>query len=356
MSQRDYYEVLGVDRGAEASHIKAAFRKLALKHHPDRNPDNQDAEERFKEVAEAYDVLGDADKRSRYDRFGHAGLQGAGFGGASSVEDIFSHFGDIFGDIFGSGRRSRSRSSRGSDLRYDLQISLKEAVEGCSKTISIPRIKPCDDCHGSGLRDGAAPSTCPQCGGRGQVSHSQGPFTFSMTCAHCQGAGRTVGDRDRCGRCSGAGREQIESSVTAKVPAGVDTGTRMRISGEGEVGERGGGPGDLYIVLVVEPHPSFERDGDDLHTEVGVDVVTAALGGHVQVELVDGSNERVKLPAGIQPDERVRIKGRGVPHLHGSGRGDLYAHVRVRIPKKLNRKQRRLFEQLGDSGLQPDER
>ncbi len=355
MSQQDYYEVLGVDRGAEAATIKAAFRKLALQHHPDRNPGDTAAEERFKEVAEAYEVLSDTDKRSRYDRFGHAGLQSAGFGGGSSVEDIFSHFGDIFGDIFGAGRRGSSRSSRGSDLRYDLQISLREALEGCSRTITIPRIQPCNDCHGSGLRDGASPSTCNQCGGRGQVSHSQGPFTFSMTCSHCQGAGRSVADGDRCGCCSGAGRQQVESKVTAKVPAGVDTGTRMRISGEGEAGERGGGPGDLYIVLVVEPHPSFERDGDDLHSEVEIDVITAALGGHVQVQLVNETHERVKLPAGIQPDERVRIKGRGVPHLHGNGRGDLYAHVRVRIPKKLNRKQRRLFEELGNSGLRRDE-
>ena len=351
MAKRDYYEVLGVQKQASASEIKTAFRKLALQFHPDRNPGDSAAEERFKEVAEAYDALGDAEKRARYDRFGHAGLQGNGVGSASSVEDIFSHFGDIFGDIFGGGRRGRSRPARGSDLRYDLQITLREAVEGCSRTITIPRVQECTSCEGKGLRPGASPTTCAHCGGRGQVSHSQGPFMFSMTCQPCQGAGKTASDRDRCPKCSGAGREQIESNVTARVPAGVDTGTRMRISGEGETGERGGGRGDLYIVLVVEPHPNFQRDGDDLHTEIEIDVVSAALGGHANVELIDGSEERVKLPAGVQPDERVRIKGRGVPHLHGNGRGDLYAHVRVKIPKKLNRKQRKLFEALGETGL-----
>ena len=351
MAKRDFYEVLGVSKQAAAGEIKGAFRKLALKYHPDRNPGDGAAEEQFKEVAEAYDVLGDADKRARYDRFGHAGLQGSGFGAGSSVDDIFSHFGDIFGDIFGGGRRGRSRAARGSDLRYDLQITLREAVEGCSKSLTIPRVQDCSDCEGKGLRPGSSPSACQHCGGRGQVSHNQGPFMFSMTCQHCQGAGRTAAEGDRCAKCSGAGREQVESTVTARVPAGVDSGTRMRISGEGEPGERGGTPGDLYIVLVVEPHPSMQRDGDDLHTEVEIDVITAALGGHTRVVLLDGSSERVKLPAGVQPDERVRIKGRGVPHLHGSGRGDLYAHVRVSIPKKLNRKQRKLFEELGATGL-----
>ena len=352
MAKRDYYEVLGVARDADAGAIKKAFRKLALKYHPDRNPDDPAAEEHFKEAAEAYDVLGDADKRGRYDRFGHAGLQGAAGGGAS-VDDIFRHFGDIFGDIFGGGRRARNRPARGSDLRYDLEISLQEAVAGCAREIEIPRIQACAECEGKGVRDGATPQQCGHCGGRGQINRNQGPFMFSMTCPACSGAGQTVAEADHCPKCRGNGKERVVRSVSARIPAGVDTGTRLRISGEGESGDRGGPPGDLYIVLVVQPHETFQRDGDDLHREITIDVATAALGGEIDVETLEGDMERVRLPAGIQPAERVRIRGKGVPHLHGNGRGDLYAHVRVQIPRKLSRKQKQLFEELAETDLRP---
>jgi len=351
VAKRDYYEVLGVDRAADGGTIKKAFRKLALKYHPDRNPDDATAEEHFKEVAEAYEVLSDADQRARYDRYGHAGLQGGGFSGGASVDDIFSHFGDIFGDIFGGGRRSRNRPARGNDLRYDLEISLQEAVQGCKRDLTIPRVQPCGTCTGSGLRPGASPKTCGHCGGRGQVSRSQGPFMFSMTCPACGGAGTSAADSDRCDDCRGSGRERVERTVTARIPAGVDTGTRMRISGEGEAGDRGGPPGDLYVVLVVTPHERFERNGDDLHCEVHIDVATAALGGELDVETIDEEVEHVRLPAGIQPGERIRVRDRGVPHLNGNGRGDLYAHVRVRIPDKLSKRQKQLFEELAETKL-----
>ncbi|MEY3015639.1 MAG: molecular chaperone DnaJ [Pseudomonadota bacterium] len=348
MSKRDYYEVLGVARDAGGAEIKKAFRQLAMKYHPDRNPDDPEAEERFKEAAEAYDVLGDDDKRQRYDRFGHGAFEGGGR--AASAEDIFSHFGDIFGDLFGGGRRGRSRPARGSDLRYDLEIGLVDAVAGARREIVIPRVVDCGDCHGSGLRDGATPVTCSHCGGNGQVGRQQGPFLFSMTCPHCQGAGRSVAEKDRCGRCSGAGKERIERKVTVKVPPGVDTGTRMRIAGEGEAGERGGPAGDLYVVLVVQDDDNFEREGDDLHCEIEVDLLRAVLGGEADVPLVDGGTERVRLPAGVQPGERVRLRDRGVPHLGAAGRGDLYAHVKVAVPTRLSKEQRKLFEQLAETG------
>ncbi|MCO4762209.1 MAG: molecular chaperone DnaJ [Myxococcales bacterium] len=349
MSKRDYYEVLGVDRDVGAKDLKKVFRRLAMKYHPDRNPDDPAAEESFKEVAEAYDALSDPDKRARYDRFGHAGMGGAGRPPPS--EDIFSHFGDIFGDIFGGGRRSRNRPTRGSDLRYDLELSLEEAVSGVPHELVIPRVASCGTCEGRGLKDGAQQSTCGQCNGSGQVSRAQGPFMFSMTCSRCQGSGRSVREEDNCNDCGGSGKERIERKVKITVPPGVDTGTRMRVSGEGEAGERGGPAGDLYVVLTVNPHPNFERDGDDLHTEVEIDVVTATLGGKADVGLLGGGTEKVKMPAGVQPDERIRMRGKGVPHLNGSGRGDLYAHVRVRIPKKLSREQRKLFERLASTGI-----
>ena len=352
MSKRDYYEILGVERNADAGALKKVFRKLALKYHPDRNPDDPTAEESFKEVAEAYEVLADADKRARYDRFGHAGLAGAGR--APPSEDLFSHFGDIFGDIFGGGRRTRNRPARGSDLRYDLELTLEEAVLGAKHELVIPRVQSCGTCEGKGLKEGAQATTCSQCGGSGQVSRQQGPFMFSMTCPRCHGGGRSVREEDNCGDCGGSGKERIERKVSVRVPPGVDTGTRMRVSGEGEVGERGGTAGDLYVVLVVKPHDKFERDGDDLHTEIEIDIATAVLGGKKDVDLIDGGTDKVRLPAGVQPDERVRIRGKGVPHLNGSGRGDLYAHVRVRIPKKLSREQRKLFEKLAETGLSAD--
>lgn len=355
MDKRDYYETLEVARDVSEGDLKKAFRKSAMAYHPDRNPGNKEAEEKFKACAEAYEVLSDPEKRARYDRFGHAAFQGAG-GGApaySSMDDMFSHFGDLFGDMFGGGRgRGRGRSSRGSDLRYDLPISLEEAVSGVRKEIVVPRVEPCGTCSGSGAKSGAAPEACAQCHGRGQVSHAQGPFMFSVTCPQCQGAGRVVRPADRCPGCGGAGQQRIERKVTVRVPAGVDLGTRLRITGEGEAGERGGGHGDLYVVLNVQPHDTFQRDGDNLHCEIEVDVVDAVLGGPCDVPLIEGGTERVRLPAGVQPGEQVRIRGKGVPHLNGSGRGDQFAHVKVLVPRKLSSKQRALFEQL--AGLRDD--
>lgn len=348
-TKRDYYELLGVARDASDVEVKKGFRAAALKYHPDRNPGNAEAEEQFKVCAEAYDVLSDAQKRQRYDRFGHAAFEnGGGAATYSSMDDLFSHFGDLFGDIFG-GRRGaggRTRAQRGGDLRYDMAITLEEAVAGTRREVAVPRIEPCGTCHGSGAKGGAQPEACGQCHGRGQVSHSQGPFMFTVTCPGCQGQGRTVKSANRCGSCGGAGQQRVERTVTVKIPPGVDSGTRLRIAGEGEKGQAGQAAGDLYVVLGVEPHEVFQRDGDDLHCEIEVDVVKAVLGGTVEVPLVEGGKEKVKLPAGVQPGEQVRIRARGVPHLNGSGRGDQFAHVRVVVPRKLSDKQRTLFEQL----------
>lgn len=351
MSKRDYYEVLGVARDAADADIKKAFRQSALKNHPDRNPGDKEAEERFKEAAEAYDVLSDAEKRSRYDRFGHQAV--GGVGGAqqyANMDDLFSHFGDIFGDIFGGRSQGRSRPQRGADLRYDLAISLEEAVQGVRKEITLPRVDPCETCKGSGAKPGTSPDECGQCRGRGQVSTRQGPFMFSVTCPACSGQGRTLKPANRCGTCSGTGQTRSDRKVGVKIPPGVDTGTRLRISGEGEKGAAGQPAGDLYVVVQVEPHASFQRHEDDLHCEIAIDVVRAVLGGLVDVPLVDGTVEKVKLPAGIQPGEQVRIRGKGVPHLSGGGRGDQFAHVKIVVPKRLSAEQQELFERLAALG------
>jgi len=354
MSKRDYYEVLGVARDAGAAEMKKAFRKKAVEYHPDRNPGNAEAEEKFKELAEAYEVLSDEDKRARYDRFGHDGLSNGGMGQSVDIGDIFSHFGDIFGDIFGGGRGrggrggGRPRPARGSDLRFDLGITLLEAVQGAKKEIAIPRLQSCATCHGSGAKAGTETETCSYCNGRGQVTHAQGPFVLTTTCPQCRGEGKFV--RHRCPACSGTGKERVDKKVHVRIPPGVDNGTRLRVSGEGEPGEHGGPTGDLYIVLFVERAESFERDGDDLHTEVAVEVPQAVLGAELEVALLDGSTTRLGLPPGTQPGERVRLRGRGVPRLNGSGAGDLVVHVRVTIPTDLDAKQRTLYEKLASLG------
>jgi molecular chaperone DnaJ len=350
MAKRDYYEVLGVGKDAGEADIKKAFRAAAMKYHPDRNPGDAEAEEKFKEAAEAYDVLSDADKRGRYDRFGHQ-AEGMGGGYTGNVDEIFSHFGDLFGDIFG-GRRGgggRSRQQRGQDLRFDLGISLEDAVAGAKKEVTLPRVESCDTCNGSGAKPGTSPENCRQCNGRGQVTMQQGPFMFSQTCPLCHGAGKVVKPTDRCGTCGGSGQKRVERTVTVKIPAGVDDGNRLRLTGEGEKGSPGYPPGDLYVVLHVEPHDVFKRDGDDLHCEIDVDVVRAVLGGEVEVPLIDGSKEKVLLPAGIQPGERVRIRDKGVPNLGGRGKGSVFAHVRVVVPRKLSAEQKALFEQLAQT-------
>lgn len=349
MAKTDFYELLGVSKDVSDADLKKAFRKAAMQHHPDRNPGDAHAEEMFKQCAEAYDVLSDAQKRAAYDRYGHAAFEAGRGGGGSqyaNMDDMFSHFGDIFGDIFGGRRGGQKRQARGSDLRFDLGLTLREAVEGVKREIAVPRVDPCSTCSGTGAKPGTSPESCGQCGGRGQVGHQQGPFVFAVTCPQCQGQGRTVKPANRCATCGGAGQQRIEKKVTVKIPAGVDTGTRLRVTGEGERGPSGQQPGDLYVVLSIQPDDVFQRDGDDLHCEIEVDVVRAVLGGVVTVPLIDGEEEKVKLPPGIQPGEQVRIRGKGVPHLHGNGRGDQFAHVRVAVPRKLTDKQRKLYEEL----------
>ncbi len=350
MAKTDFYELLGVPKDVNDADLKKAFRKAAMQHHPDRNPGDAHAEEMFKQCAEAYDVLSDAQKRAAYDRYGHAAFEsgrgGGGGGNYANMDDMFSHFGDIFGDIFGSRRGGPKRPARGSDLRFDLGLSLRDAVQGVKREIAVPRIDPCGTCSGTGAKAGSSPEPCGQCGGRGQVGHQQGPFVFAVTCPQCQGQGRTIKPANRCATCGGAGQQRVEKKVTVKIPAGVDTGTRLRVTGEGERGQPGQEPGDLYVVLAIQPDDVFQRDGDDLHCEIDVDVVRAVLGGVVTVPLIDGENEKVKLPPGIQPGEQVRIRGKGVPHLHGNGRGDQFAHVRVVVPRKLTDRQRKLYEDL----------
>ena len=348
MAKRDYYEVLGVPRDADAAAVKRAYRKLAVKFHPDRNPDDAEAEERFKDAAEAYEVLSDAEKRGLYDRYGHEGLKGAGFTGFSGFDDIFSHFGDIFGDIFGfggGGRGGRRGGRRGADLRYDLTISFEEAAKGTTRKVNVDRSEPCGTCKGTGAEPGSRPEACSTCGGRGQVVHSQGLFMISTTCPRCQGAGRVV--TSPCNACEGAGRVRVENVVEVEVPPGVDTGTRIRHRGEGEGADGGGVPGDLYVFIHVQPHPFFERDGSDLHCEVPVSIVQATLGAKLEVPTLEGS-EKVKISAGTQPGEVIRLGRKGIPHLRGRGRGDLYIHVKVVVPRKVSRKQRDLLQKFAD--------
>ena len=350
MAKTDFYELLGVPKGVDEGELKKAFRKAAMQYHPDRNPGDAQAEEMFKQCAEAYDVLSDPQKRAAYDRYGHAAFESGRGGGAGpgygNMDDMFSHFGDIFVDIFGGRRGGQKRPARGGDLRYDLGLSLRDAVQGVKREIAVPRVDPCGTCNGSGAKPGTTPENCGQCGGRGQVGHQQGPFVFAVTCPQCQGQGRTVKAANRCGTCGGAGQQRVEKKVTVKIPAGVDSGTRLRVTGEGERGQAGQQPGDLSVVLAIQPDDVFQRDGEDLHCEIEVDVVRAVLGGVVSVPLIEGGDEKVKLPPGIQPGEQVRIRGKGVPHLHGAGRGDQFAHVRVVVPRKLNDRQRKLYDDL----------
>jgi molecular chaperone DnaJ len=348
VSKRDYYEVLGVGRTASEQEIKSAYRKLALKFHPDRNPGDKSAEEKFKEAAEAYAVLADTDKRHMYDRFGHAGLGGAATGGFdpsvfSGFEDIFGGLGDIFGfgDVFG-GRR-RGGAQRGADLRYDLEISFEEAATGTETTIQIPRQEACETCTGTGAAPGSKPTTCPQCHGRGQLRYQQGFFTVARTCGQCRGTGSVV--TKPCTTCKGSGRVQKERKLTVKIPAGIASGQRMRISGEGEGGAAGGPPGDLYVVVHVQEHSFWQRDGNDLHCEIPVNFPTLALGGDITIPTLDG-NETFSIPEGTQTGSAFRLRGRGMPDVGGRGRGDLIVTVKVITPKKLTKEQKKLLEQL----------
>jgi molecular chaperone DnaJ len=353
VSKRDYYEVLGVTRTANEQEIKSAYRKLALKYHPDRNQGSKEAEDRFKEAAEAYAVLADVDKRRMYDRFGHAGLGAAAAGGGfdpsvfTGFEDILGGLGDIFGmgDVFGGARR-RSGPQRGADLRYDLEISFEESARGAETSIQIPRNETCETCHGNGAAPGTKPSTCPQCQGRGQLRYQQGFFTVARTCGQCRGTGSIV--VKPCAACRGAGRVQNERKLTVRIPAGIATGQRLRLNGEGESGPGGGPSGDLYVVIHVQEHPFFQRDGNDLHCEVPLNFPTLALGGEITVPTLDG-DEPFTVPEGTQSGHTFRLKGRGVPDVAGRGKGDLLVTVRVTTPKKLSREQKKLLEQLAQS-------
>jgi len=351
VSKRDYYEILGVVRTASDQDIKSAYRKLALKHHPDRNPGNKDAEDKFKEAAEAYAVLADADKRHMYDRFGHAGLGTGASGFDPSVftgfEDILGGLGDVFGfgDIFGGGRR-RAGPQRGSDLRYDLEISFEESAKGAETSIQIPRQENCEACHGTGAAPGSKPTTCQQCQGRGQLRYQQGFFTVARTCGHCRGTGSIISKP--CATCRGAGRVQKERKLTVRIPAGIATGQRMRLSGEGEAGPSGGPAGDLYVVIHVQDHAFFQRDGNDLFCEVPLNFTTIALGGEITIPTLEG-NEPFKVPESTQTGTTFRLRGRGMPDVSGRGRGDLLVTVKGVTPKKLSREQKKLLEQLAES-------
>jgi molecular chaperone DnaJ len=357
MSKRDYYEILGVARSATDQEIKSAYRKLALKNHPDRNPGDKHAEERFKEAAEAYAVLADAQKRAAYDRFGHAGVgAGAAPGGFdptifADFNDIFGNLGDFFGfgEMFGGGQR-RGGAQRGADLRYDLEISFEEAARGSETTIQIPREESCETCQGTGAAPGSSPETCPQCKGRGQLRFQQGFLTIARPCHTCHGRGRVI--TKPCTSCRGAGRTTKERRITVKIPAGIATGQRLRLYGEGEHGAAGGPAGDLYVVVHVQEHPFFHREGDDLYCEVPLNFPTLALGGGVEVPTLDDP-ETVSVPAGTQSGARFKLRGKGMPNVSGRGRGDLYVLVRAAVPKKLTKEQKKLLEQLAKT-MEPE--
>jgi molecular chaperone DnaJ len=345
--KRDYYEVLGVARGASEQEIKSSYRKLAMQFHPDRNPNNPDAEEKFKEATEAYAVLADGEKRALYDRFGHAGVSNAGGGGfdASAFQDLTDIFGDFFGfgDIFGGGGRRRSRAQRGADLREDVNLEFEEAVFGTETKVVVRRHETCEECRGSGAAPGKTPVACRSCAGRGQVRYQQGFFSIARTCPTCQGTGSVI--TDPCQKCKGEGRILRHKTVETKVPAGVEDGTRIRFNGLGEAGAFGGPAGDLYIVLHVKEHPFFERDGNDLHCVVPISFTQAALGAEIRVPTLEGE-QVLKVPDGTQSGTTLRLRGKGVPVLNGHGKGDLFVEVRIQTPGKLSKRQKELLQEL----------
>jgi molecular chaperone DnaJ len=348
-NKRDYYEILGIDRQASDQEIKSAYRKLAMQHHPDRNPENkEEAEEKFKEITEAYSVLADSQKRAAYNQFGPAGVSSTGGWSPDFSSTIFSDFEDLFGDFFGfggfgRGTHARRRASRGADLRYDLEISLEEAARGLETKIKIPRSETCSDCHGTGAKKGSEPVTCPACGGRGQIRHQQGFFTVSRTCSQCRGMGQVM--REACPGCRGKGQVQQEKVLGLKIPAGVEEGTRLRVSGEGEAGSMGGPHGDLYVVLRVREHPYFDRQGNDLYYTIPISIAQATLGAEIRVPTLRGQ-ERLRIPEGTQNGSVFRLRGSGMPSVDGRRQGDLYVSVYVVTPTGLSREQRRMFEML----------
>jgi molecular chaperone DnaJ len=345
MSKRDYYEVLGVSKGADEKEIKKAYRREAMKHHPDRNPDDPSAEGKFKEASEAYDVLTDPRKRAAYDQYGHAGVE-QGMGGGFSGGNFSDIFGDVFGDIFGGGGRSRGGPQRGSDLRYTLDISLENAVKGTTVEIRVPSLAACDTCDGSGAKKGSSPITCGTCGGVGQVRMQQGFFQVQQACPTCRGRGKTISDP--CTSCHGQGRVEKTKTLSVKVPPGVDTGDRIRLSGEGEAGPEGGPPGDLFVQMSVRQHPIFERDGKNLYCEVPITFADAALGGDLDVPTLDG-RVKLKIPPETQTGKLFRLRGKGVKPVRGGSVGDLLCRAVVETPVKLNKEQKALLEQLRTS-------
>jgi molecular chaperone DnaJ len=348
VSKRDYYETLGIGRSATDVELKSAYRKLALKYHPDRNPGDKKAEEKFKECAEAYGILADSDKRAAYDRFGHAGVSASAGGFDPTVfsgfEDILGGLGDIFGfgDLLGGARR-RGGPQRGADLRYDLEISFEESAKGAETSIQIPRQEHCETCGGSGAAPGSTPTVCGQCRGQGQVRFQQGFFTVARTCPQCRGAGRVI--NKPCQTCRGAGHVTRERKIAVKIPAGIATGQQLRFQGEGEAGAGGGPAGNLYVVVHVQEHEFFRRDGLNLYCEIPVNFTTVALGGEIQVPTLDGT-DRVKVPEGTPTGTTLRLRGKGMPDVNGRGKGDLFATVQVQTPRKLSKEQRQVLEQL----------
>ena len=362
MSKRDYYDVLGIQKGANADEIKKAYRTKAKELHPDRNADNPDAVNKYKEANEAYEVLKDAEKKAAYDRYGHAGFHGGmggggrpggGFGGQPGQGDFSSAFSDVFDDLFGDfmggrggGGGGRPRAARGADLRYNLRVTLEEAFSGLHKNINVPTSVPCDSCEGSGAEGGAEPTTCPTCSGMGKVRAQQGFFTVERTCPTCSGMGQII--QNPCKSCGGQGRVQKDRALSVNIPAGVETGTRIRLSGEGEAGLRGGPSGDLYIFIEVATHEIFERDGTNLFCRVPSSMATAALGGDIEVPTIDGGRSRVKIPAGSQSGRQMRLRGKGMPALRGGGSGDMFIELAVETPVNLTSRQKELLQEFED--------
>jgi molecular chaperone DnaJ len=343
--KRDYYEVLGVARDADSAELKKAYRKLAVKFHPDRNSGDKDAENRFKEAAEAYQVLSDPDRRALYDRYGHDAPSASGFGGFRDVGDVFSAFSDIFGDLFGGGRGPAA----GADIETAIELSLEESATGVTREVRYRRQASCDDCRGSGAAPGTSPETCPQCRGRGQVIHSQGFLMITTTCSRCRGEGKVI--RDVCPSCEGSGLVLVEDRLSVSIPAGVEDGATLRVGGRGQVSPRGGRPGNLYVAIHVKPDPRFERDGADLHAEVTVSFAQAALGGTVTVPTLTG-NQEIEVERGTQPGDTVVLRGRGLPRLRERGQGDLHVHFRLLVPRELTEEQEarlRAFAELDQS-------
>jgi molecular chaperone DnaJ len=359
MAKRDYYEVLGVQNGASDADMKAAYRKLAMQHHPDRNPGDNDCEHRFKEISEAYDVLKDPQKRAAYDRFGHAAFEQGGMGGAAHGfgADFGSAFSDIFEGIFGMGgaRQRGTGRERGADLRFNMEITLEDAFNGKTAQVRLPTSVTCEVCSGTGAKTGTKPKACATCGGMGKIRHAQGFFTLERTCGACHGRGQVI--ENPCPSCSGSGRTTRERTLSVNIPSGVEDGTRIRLAGEGEAGLRGGPAGDLYIFLSLATHAFFQRDSADLHCRVPISMVTAALGGEFEVPTIDGSKTRVKIPNGTQSGRRFRLQGKGMPVLRSKQVGDMYVQVMVETPQNLTKRQRELlaeFEKLSSRETQPE--